>query len=396
MATTYPLSTLAAVVSPTGITAPSYLDIYASLQASFQTIYGVDAYIAPDSQDGQLLAIVARAIFDVNSAAIATFNSFSPATAQGVSLSNVVKINGIARYSSSFSSAAILLVGQVGATINNGVVGDTATRRWALPASVVIPLAGQITVTATCLTPGSVLAAANTINEILTPSLGWQSATNPAAAAPGAPVEPDSDLRLRQAQSVALPSRTVGQGIAGAVAGLVGVTQVALYENDTGVTDARGLPPHSIAVVVLGGDVAQIGLAIYKKKTQGCYTYGTTTSTIIDDYGIPNTIRFFIPIDIPIGVEIHLKALTGYSSEIGDRIRQSVVDYINDLRIGAPVYVGRIFLPAQLYGGPGVETFDLNEVKLGASGSPVGGLDIAIAFNEIASAILTDVTLMVT
>ena len=56
---TYPLSTLAATISATGISAPTYDEILTSLQTSFQSIYGSDAYISADSQDGQMLAVFA-------------------------------------------------------------------------------------------------------------------------------------------------------------------------------------------------------------------------------------------------------------------------------------------------------------------------------------------------
>ena len=97
MATTYPLPTLACTISAAGISAPQYSDILASLQASAQLIFGSDVYLQPDSQDGQLLAVFAQAMYDANMATIAAYNSFSPATAVGVGLSNAVRINNIKR-----------------------------------------------------------------------------------------------------------------------------------------------------------------------------------------------------------------------------------------------------------------------------------------------------------
>lgn len=395
MATTYPLPTLACTVTATGISSPTYADIYASLQASFQSIYGVDSVISADSQDGQLLAIVARAIFDANAATVAVFNAYSPATAQGVALSNGVKINGIARNSSSFSTAPLLLVGQIGSIINNGVVGDSSNNRWDLPATVVIPSSGDITVTATCQTPGAIEASADTINNILTPSLGWQTATNPGTASPGAPVETDAQLRQRQTISVALPSLTVLQGIAGAVADLDNVTEVRAFENDTGATDARGLPPHSIAMVVQGGDIGQIANAIYEKKTPGAYTYGTTPVVITDAYGIPHTIRFFIPTQVPIKAVITIHNLLGYTSAIAAQIKQAVADYINALPIGQSVFISRLFLPAQLYGGLGSETFELTQIQISIYPASVGSSDVTIAFNEVASCDVAHLTVTV-
>ena len=63
---TFPLATLAAAVTSAGIAAPSYSDILTSLQTSFRAIYGADVYLGADTQDGQLLAIVALAIHDAN------------------------------------------------------------------------------------------------------------------------------------------------------------------------------------------------------------------------------------------------------------------------------------------------------------------------------------------
>jgi uncharacterized phage protein gp47/JayE len=395
MATIYPLPTLGCSITSTGISSPSYSDIYASLQASFQSIYGVDAYITPDSQDGQLLAIFARAQFDANSALIAAYNSFSPATSQGVALSNNVKINGIQRNVSSYSTVALTLVGQVGAVINIGVVGDANNNRWNLPTSVVLPISGSITVSAICQTPGSISAGVNSVNQILTPSLGWQTATNATVASAGAPVETDSALRQRQASSVALPSLTVLQGIVGSIDALTGVTQVKAFENDTGATDANGLPPHSIALVVAGGDVTQIATAIYLKKTPGAYTYGSTSVSIVDSFGISNTIRFFIPSPVPIKAAITIAAGVGYTSAIGDQIKQSVANYINALPIGQPVFLSRLYLPAQLNGGVGSETFELTILQISVYPAAVGSADVAIAFNQTATCLVANISLTV-
>ena len=171
--TTYPLPTLAATITSTGISAPSYADIYQSLQASFQAIYGSDSYIDPDSQDGQMLAIFAQAMNDANNATIAAYNSFSPTTAQGTGLSSNVKINGLKRLVPSNSTVNVTIVGVAGTTITNGIVGDTAGNQWALPASVVVPGGGSIVVTATCTAPGAINAAPATVTSIVTPTQGW-------------------------------------------------------------------------------------------------------------------------------------------------------------------------------------------------------------------------------
>lgn len=397
MTTTYPLPTLAAVVDENGITAPAYSDIYKSLQASFQGIFGSDSYIDPDSQDGQMLAVIAKAITDCNLMAVGVYNSFSPQTAVGNGLSNVVKINGITRLAPSNSTALLRVVGPVGTTISNGVAADSNQNRWNLPALVIIPTAGQIDVTATCQTPGAVTAGAFAINQILTPTLGWQTVTNPLAASPGAPVETDAALRQRQKISTAQPSITVLAGIVGAVQAVPGVTSVVAYENDTGSTDANGLPAHSISLIVLGGDSTLIAQAIAARKTPGAYTHGSTAINVPDSVGVAHAIRFYIAAAKAIKVNITLTTQgVGYTTAIGDRVKQSLIDWVNALPIGQDVIAARMYMAADLYGDPASETYYVSTLNMALSPTtPTTNANLVIGFNEHATLQLSDIAMTV-
>lgn len=404
----YPLPSLAVSITAAGPVAPTYAEILESLQATFKSIYGTDAYIDPDSQDGQWLAVQARAYSDCNDAAITIYNSFSPSTAQFTALSNQVKINGIARHVETKSTVILRIEGNVGAEITGGVAGDALGRRWNLPVFVLIPIAGFIEVEASAEEPGALEAEIGTITQILTPTRGWQLVSNPSAAAVGAPVETDADLRRRQTVSTALPSRTVLDGIVGAIANLDNVQQVKAYENDTDVTDANGLPEHSTAIVVIGGDPQEIADTYYNKKTPGAYTHGTTAVEVLSSTGIPNTIRYFIAANTAIIAKITIKARTGYSSSIGEKIKTMVAAYINELGIGDRVDQGRLYLPAQFYMGydpvtgiydPTVaamaKTFEVNAILLAATVGPPVNSDVDIAFNARALCDIADIELEV-
>ncbi|HAN6159757.1 TPA: hypothetical protein IF046_005256, partial [Escherichia coli] len=239
---------LSAKVTAEGISAPDYQTILSTLISYFQQIYGSDAYLEPDSKDGQMVALMALAIHDANNMAITVYNCFSPATGYGAALTSNVKINGISRKGATNSTVDLLLTGTAGTTIINGSVKDSNNVIWRLPASVAVGVDGTVIATATCSVSGAVAALAGTITEINTPTRGWVSVTNPAAATVGSPAETDAELRIRQSQSVALPSITPFEALDGAVSNVTGVTRHKLYENDTGSEDGNGLPPHSVAV----------------------------------------------------------------------------------------------------------------------------------------------------
>lgn len=403
---------LAVVIGPNGITGPSYAEILASLQASYRTIYGNDIYIEPDSQDGQIIAIFAQAIFDVNSAAIFVYNNFSPATAQGAGLSTAVKINGLQRHVSSASQALVTIVGQAGTTITNGLVGDNLglNTQWALPASVVIPVSGTIDETVTSTADGNVAAAPNSLTVILTPTLGWQTVNNAAAATLGAPIETDAQLRQRQSLSTSVPALSVLDAILGGVANLAGVQRITIVENDTDSTDGHGIPSHSFSLVVLGGDAQQIGDTIARYKTPGTGTYGSTSVDTVDSRGIPNVIDFNYLSVVQLDVHVTIKALTGYVSTTGDLLKQAVVGFINGLDIGETSYYLRLVGPANLDGDAATQATGLSQAQLDAFGKTYtvtavtqarhgGGLaaaDLAMAYNEAAACVVTNISLTVT
>lgn len=404
------MSSLSAQITTTGITAPDYPTILASLQAQFQAIYGSDIYIAPDSQDGQFLALIASAIHDNNQALIAVFQSFSPTYSQGVGLSSIVKINGLQRLVPTNSTAVGNVVGQAGSVIINGVVKDTNGNKWNLPTSVTIPVGGSVSVTVTAQQPGSIQASIGAIDSIDTIQLGWQSFVNTVAATQGSPVESDAELRIRQSVSTALPGLSNLESIIAAIGNVLGVTRYRVYENDSDVTDSNGIPDHSIAPVVEGGSVSDIANAIRIKKPPGTKTFGDTSYTIYDSAGLPTTINFHALTSVPIYVAVGITALPGYLGTTGALIIESVSAAINNLAIGEDVYISRMYSPANLSGESAQEATGLSQVELyalsetyhitsltvGLSVGTLAGIDVPIAYNSAASGNSANVSLTVT
>lgn len=393
-------SPTAAYVDATGIHAPAFEDVQGYLISQFQAIYGADIVVSSDTQDGQLIGIVALAISDANSMAVAVYQSFSPTTAQGIGLSQVVKINGMARHVPSNSSVDVTIGGTAGTTINNGVVADLSNNLWNLPASVTIPPGGTVLVTAIAQATGDIPALPHTVTTISTPTRGWQTVDNPGAATMGAPVEDDPVLRQRQSQSTAVPALSVLEGVTAAILLLPGVLACKGYENDTNtdLTGSGGLPAHSIGMVVRGGDAQTICDTILRKKTPGAFTAGTTRETSIDVYGIAHDIGFFDPTPVAITVHITLTAKIGYTSAIGSAIQTTVAAYVMGLGSGIDVVWSKLWLPANLCdavtGAPlqpgATNTYDITALTLNG-----GTVNVPIALAQVANMLFSDVTITV-
>lgn len=401
----YPLPTLSVTIDGTGISAPTFEDIFASLVTAYQQIYGSDTDLDPDSQDGQWLAIQAQGFYDANQALIAGYLAYSPSTAQGIGLSSVVKINGIDRLAPSRSTVELRCVGQPGTVLSGNLASDGYSQ-WRIGSPVVIPPEGQISATAVSEAPGSVLAGPNTITRIVTHHPGWQSVTNPAAADPGDPVESDATLRRRQSHSTALPAITPRESLYAAVANVPGVGRVAVHDNDSDFYDADEVPPHSVAIIIEGGDAATIAQAIVLKKNTGCGTYGNSHHVVYDSHGVPNPVNWFYLEIVPVFVAIQIEPLQGYLESTGALIVASVAEEVDDSEIGEEIYAGRLYAPANLAGESALrvtglsvavlnklsQTYVVRDIKIGTT-LPPDKTDVTIEFNQAAACNASNVTM---
>ena len=382
-------------VTSDGITAPSYDEILDYFQSQARSIFGSDINLDADTQDGQLIAIFAAALHDVNSQAIATYNAFGPKTAIGPALDNAVALNGLKRQQATASQVDLRLIGQAGTIITNGAALDTFENRWLLPDEVIIPVSGEITVTATAEEAGAIEAVPGSINRIATPTLGWQSVTNPSAATVGVAVETDTVLRERQARSTALPSISLWEGIISSLLNIPGVVRVSGVKNDTNIPDDNGIPGHTIAMIVDGGQVAEIGETIFLKKAEGTGTYGDVETTYMDSYGFPNKVRFSRPTIVEISATLTISPAADYITTVADEIKTRIAEYINGLAIGESVNAARV-LTAAIMQCPGIDDrFSVTALTLGKNNSPQTAASIPIQWNEAAACDLVDITIEV-
>lgn len=383
-------------VTETGISAPSYEEIYEYLKDRMRAIFGDDINLDADTQDGQMVGIVAAAISDVSAQAIAVYNAYNPTTAKGVALDSAVKVNGITRQAASHSQVDLRIVGQAGTHIVNGVALDEAENKWNLPADVVVPPTGEITVTAIAAEEGDIQAPAGTVNRIGTPTLGWQTVENILAAEPGAPVQTDLELRVQQSKSTALPSVSLWEGIIGSLLTTVGVRRVSGIKNDGDTPTTEGVPGHSIAMIVDGGEVADIAKTIFLKKGEGVGTYGSTSYNYLDVYGFPNTIKFSRPTVVPAYCKLTIAPAADYLSSAEGEIKARIVAYINSLDIGESVNIARVLASAvKTDAGIVDERFSVEAITLGRSATAQTAASLAIAWNEAVSCASESVTVEV-
>lgn len=372
-------------VDAAGLHIPTYSDIRDDLVAAYKEIYGDDIYLDPDSQDYQMISAYASKTYDTMQLLQIVYNNHSPKTAVGSALSSLVKLNGIARKSASYSTCVLTLTGTPGTVIAAGVCKDSTGTLWDLPANTT--LTGETTeVTAICETLGAIEASPGTITKINTPQAGWTAVTNAVPAVVGQPVETDAELRARQSIEVAIPSQNMVESTIAGIASIDGVQRYRVYDNDTNLTDDNGIPGHSIAAVVEGGLDADVAAQVYLRKGPGGGTYGSSSATYINSSGLPNIIRFSRPTYTGIDVTVTVTPGTGFTAAILDTIKSNIQSYLTGLDIGVDVsYTGVLTGVIAAVDNPKHPSFSLTSLTLGASGESQGTGDVHIAWDAVAS-----------
>lgn len=383
-------------IDAAGLHIPTYEDIRDDLISKAKGIFGQDMYLENDSMDYQYISAFALKTSDTYQAIQLAYNNRSPSAAIGEGLDGLIKLNGMARKSYSYSSCPVVLTGDSGTVISGGIVTDVSGYLWDLPDTVTIGSDGSVSVSVVCQTIGATTAQPGDINKIVTPTKGWISVTNTVAATPGQNAENDQQVKSRQTISTEMPSQTLLAGTTGGIASVLGVVRYQVYENDTNIVDADGLPPHSITAVVEGGADADIAQQVLIRKGIGGYTNGDVEVQMFDINGNPTTIRFFRPVYAPIFVTVNLKSLKGYTTATTEKIHATVVKYLNSLKIGDDLTISGLW-GAALSVMPSLENplFSITSLLAGRTSGAQGSTDIITTFKEVTQGIGANIVINV-
>jgi len=192
-----------------------------------------------------------------------------------------------------------------------------------------------------------------------------------------------------------------------AIGDLEGVSFVRVYNNTSLSTDSDGIPPKTIACVVVGGDNDTIAQTIFSRASMGPAYAGNVSVTFQDIQGISYTIQFFRPtaILIYVIVEVTIVEADIFPEDGNTQIQEAIVAYstggapalgINDgfdtegFPPGSDVLASRLYTPINSVPG-----HKIDELLLGTSPIPTLPNDIAIGFNEVSEFIVANITVIV-
>lgn len=339
----------------TGLTLQSLTDIIDDLTAKMEAIYGSNINVDSDSPDGQMINIFSQMAIDLREVLQLIYTSFDPDQASGTVLDQRVVINGIKRSGGTYTKTpvditadrAVPLVGLDDDTLAeadfpSGVytIKDDAGTQWVLRASVAI-VAGLHSLSFRAVNIGAVLATVNTITTPVTVIAGITAINNSSGVeAQGVDEETDTALRVRRKKSLAISSTGYLDSIQSNILALDGVTACIVTENVSDTTDANGIPPHSLWIIVEGGTDADIAAVIYATKSSGSGLKGSTVVTVTRPNGRTIDISFDRPTDANLWIKFSLGVTGGGTVDLANLktlIVENVVYGVGASAIGSDI-----------------------------------------------------------
>lgn len=383
-------------VLSTGLTLKRVDDIISQMEASLVGDLGANFSLIDNTPEGQLVLRFAEQVADLWEFGEQVYNSYYPETANGVALDAARSMTNVFRIPETASVVnGVVITGTPGTPIPSSfqlsVTGSPGSV-FQISAATTIGGGGTVTASFVCTAPGPTPAPASSLTNIVTPVSGVASATNPTAATLGTLAETDSAFRVRSAQELAKSGTGTFSGLLQAVQQVSNVSQAFEFTNDTDVTDANGLLPHSVLIVVVGGVDADVAAAIFAAKGAGIQTNGTTNLTVIDSQGISHPINFDRLTQLPIYVVANITRNTNpalgpvYPANGDTLVTNALVDYIASYVPGQTVLRAGLTAAATI---PGVTAVD---IRLGTSPAPSGTADIPVPVYQIAQLIGANVT----
>ena len=195
---------------------------------------------------------------------------------------------------------------------------------------------------------GNIYLPGGSVTIITRSVTGLRSVTNVGTYVSGQLEEDDNEFRNSYMEKIFSHSSRMTQSIRSAILdNCQGVSSVTVYENTTDVTDSEGRYPHSVEVVVDGGDSTEIAQQIFNTKAGGINTFGSVSATITGDNGEEITIRFNRPryVNAWFNVVISIAPNATIATDYADIVRAQILSELSGLSSGEDVVTQNTIIP---------------------------------------------------
>lgn len=375
-----------------GYLAPSYEELLDSVQDDFLRVFPSDLVLTSNSNAGILSRLIAWREYEQIQAQQQVYYSAFVSTATGSALDRLGANVGLPRKVDRPASATLTIVTDGEYLIEAGTQFETKDGYiFDLTDDVLTTQKGdtwQAVGNAEAEDTGEITnVEPNTITIVYNPDESIISVTNPEKASGGQDYEEDPQYRARLiAENANRPSPTLN-GVRSALLNVQGVREVNIVENQFATADKYGNPPYSVHIYCLGGKKQDIADCLIEHIAVGVTLTGTTYCDAIDATGNTKRVYFDFATDRSISVQVKLKTNAEWNVDEGKGyVKETVVDFINQLEMGDTVYLTKLY--PQIYAIAGI---DDAKILIGKSKDTLSADDIVLDEFEAPSCKTDDV-----
>lgn len=378
-------------LNDTGTLEFSYKDeILAQYQNLFKTIFG-DINIDESTPQGQIITSLTQ----VDLATISYLENLANAFFFGGSgefldkwawnLYRVVRKNGTP------ASVIITITGRPDTEIPADFTISDGSQNYIIESPTEIPETGEIKAKFINLEINDKSSSPNTITQIVTNISGVERVTNEAPSTLAIMRETDAQLFNRCLYFGSTATNASFRSILANVAQVQGVSRIAGAENvlDTPQTiQGVELTPHSICIVVDGGENEAIAKAIQQSKATGCDMVGTTEQILYIDKQ-KYFYRFYRPTQVALQAQITVSK-TGalIPANFETLVKNNLADFINSLDIAKTIT--QPLLSNALIKAVGND-LNIDDLQFSVKNKTLGYSPIVLKLNEVAFISLSDI-----
>lgn len=366
-------------------------DILAEYQSLFKTIFG-DINTDPSTPQGQIITSLTQ----IDLATISYLENLANAFFFGGSgdfldkwawnLYRVVRKNGTP------SSVIITITGEPSTDIPADFTISDGSENYIIEAPTRIGENGEVIAKFNNVNINDFVAKANTITQIVTNIDGVERVNNDSNAIPAILRETDAELFNRCLYFGSTATNASFRSILANVAQVQGVNRLAGAENVLNAAQTINgveLTPHSICIVVDGGDDESIAKAIQDSKATGCDMVGTTEQILYIDKQ-KYIYRFYRPTQVALQAQVTVsEANTAYIRSDFEKItKDALANFINHLDIAKTIT--QPLLSNALIKIVGSD-FNIDDLQFSKKGESLAYSPINLKLNEVAIISLDDI-----
>ena len=334
-------------VKSTGFVLKRLPDILADLQAANRAVFGNDLDISANSVDGERIGIEAAQMTELWEIAQDIYNDMYPNSASGVGLDLACEASSVKRREATKTTVIASLSGTNGTSTGSGFQVATNTGFiFENDAPVSLTTDTYTACPMSAIIAGREVVGIGDLQNIATPVSGIAAVTNLVPGIPGLDTETDVDLQVRRRQMVSSSFMSVDGKASRMLNEVPGITYCSVFEDTIN---------HTVNFVVDGSASAQsIGNEIWKIRTDGIATTGSQSVTVVDVNGNSHTIKYSIPVSIPVYVSatVYKDPQIPFPSDGESLIKSNIVADSIALIMGETVFVEKY--KGSIYRVPGV------------------------------------------